>query len=153
MAREPMPTWFFVVCVVRRGDAFLLVEERKHGGGWYLPAGRVEPGERFVDAARRETLEEAGLDIAIDGVLRVEHSPRADGTRVRVIFAARATDPAAAPRRTPNEHTLGARFMTLDEARSVRLRGPEVVDVLRAVADGAPVAPLSMLTFEGAPWR
>ncbi len=153
MAREPARAAFFVLCVVRRGDAFLLVEERGHGGGWYVPAGRVEPGEELVEAARRETLEEAGLAIAIDGILRVEHTPRPDGTRVRVVFAARPADPQAMPRETANEHTLGARFLTLDQIRHLPLRGAEVVDMLEAVAAGAPVAPLSMLTGEGAPWR
>lgn len=39
----------------------LLVHEARHGGGWYLPAGRVEMGETLVDAAVRETLEESGV--------------------------------------------------------------------------------------------
>lgn len=153
MTRSATPTWFIVLCVVRRADAFLLVEERKHGGGWYLPAGRVEPGEGLVEAARRETLEESGLAVDVEGILRIEHTPYPDGARVRVIFAARPTDPTQAPRETPNEHTLGARFFTLDEVRGLRLRGREVVDTFEAVAAGAPVAPLSMLTWEGAPWR
>lgn len=152
MARSAIPTWFFVLCVVRRGDAFLLVEERKHGGGWYVPAGRVEPGESFVEAARRETLEEAGVEIAIDGVLRVEHTPYPDGARVRVIFAARLLDPRSEPRATANEHTLGARFCTLREIAGMRLRGSEVLSMLEAVERGAPIAPLSTLTVEGAPW-
>ena len=42
MPREAIPTWFFAIVVVRRGDRFLLVHERKHGQLWYLPAGRVE---------------------------------------------------------------------------------------------------------------
>lgn len=152
VSRSAIPTWFFVLAVVRRGDAFLLVEEKKHGGGWYVPAGRVEPGESFVEAVRRETLEEAGLDITVDGVLRVEHSPHPNGARLRVIFAASPVDPDAAPRATPNEHTLGARFVTLDEIADMQLRGSEVLEMLRAVAGGAPVWPLSSLTFEGAPW-
>ena len=30
--------------------------------GWEIPAGRVDPGESYVDAARRETLEETGWE-------------------------------------------------------------------------------------------
>ena len=41
MARTPIPTWCFAIVVVRRGDQFLLVQERSHGQPWYLPAGRV----------------------------------------------------------------------------------------------------------------
>lgn len=152
MSRHAIPGWFFVVVVVRRGDEFLVVHERKHGGGWYLPAGRVEKGEPLVDAARRETLEESGLVVELDGVLRVEHTPLPDAVRLRVFFAATARA-GAQPRATPNEHTLEARFATLEELRAMPLRGREVIDACAALAGGAPIHPLSILTFEGAPWR
>jgi 8-oxo-dGTP pyrophosphatase MutT (NUDIX family) len=74
MPRDPIPTWYFALVVVRQGNRFLLVHERKHGQGWYLPAGRVESGETLTQAAVRETLEETGVPVVLDGVLRVEHS-------------------------------------------------------------------------------
>ncbi len=37
MAREPTPTWCFVLVVARLGHRFLLVSEQKHGQLWYLP--------------------------------------------------------------------------------------------------------------------
>lgn len=153
MSRDAIPTWYFVLVVVRRGDTFLVVEERKHGGGWYLPAGRVEPGESFEGAAHRETLEESGLAIELEGILRVEHTPHPDGTRVRVMYLARARD-GSEPRSEPNEHTLGAGFFTIDELRRMPLRGGEVIEIFEAVAEGrAPIAPLTLLAVEGAPWR
>ena len=51
MPREPIPTHTFALVVVRRADLFLVLRERKHGQLWYLPAGRVEPGETIVRAA------------------------------------------------------------------------------------------------------
>src|SRR5436190_15326645 len=49
------------------GPAVLLTRRvptlRSHGGQWALPGGRVDPGEEPVDAARRELLEELGLDL------------------------------------------------------------------------------------------
>ncbi|KAL4232787.1 8-hydroxy-dADP phosphatase [Mactra antiquata] len=43
----------------------LLIQEAKEScrGKWYLPAGRVEPGENLIDGVKREVLEEAGLHI------------------------------------------------------------------------------------------
>jgi ADP-ribose pyrophosphatase YjhB (NUDIX family) len=57
MAREPIPTWYFALVVVRRGHRFLAVREVKHGQLWYLPAGGAEPGESLAEGARREVLD------------------------------------------------------------------------------------------------
>ena len=92
MARTPIPTWCFSLVVVRLGHRFLLVHERKHGQHWYLPAGRVEPGETFTEAAIRETREEAGIDVIPEGIIRIEHGPTTQGARMRAIFVARPRD-------------------------------------------------------------
>jgi len=152
MSREPCPTWFFALVVVRREDRFLMVRERKHGQLWYLPAGRVEPGERLVDAAPRETLEEHGLRVVLTGILRIEHTPGVGATRVRVFFVARPLDDTP-PKSVADEHSLGARWVTLDEMRALPLRGDEVGEVLTAVHAGAAVHPLTLLTDETRPWH
>jgi len=150
MSKAPLPTHFFALVVIRRRDRFLLVEERK-GRGWYLPAGRVEPGETLAEAAVRETFEESGLQVTLDGLLRLEHTPLPHHTRVRAIFSGRASDDDE-PRSTPNEHTLQARFVTLEEMDALPIRGRDVRPLFEAVLAGAPVAPLSTVTVEGADW-
>jgi phosphatase NudJ len=152
VAREPIPTWGFALVVARLGRRILLVHERKHGQGWYLPAGRVEPGETFPVAARRETLEETGVPVTLEGVLRVEHTPSRDGTaRLRVFYLARPTDDTP-PRGTPNEHSLEARWVALEELQDLSLRGEEVRELLLHVLHGGVAWPLTVLTPEGAPW-
>lgn len=151
MPRAPIPTWFFAVVIVRKHDRFLLVHERKHGQLWYLPAGRVEPGESFFDAAVRETLEETGVLVRLDGVLRVEHTPSAGGMRVRVIFTASAVDDRP-PRTEPDAESLGAAWVSLAELHRYPLRGEEVREVLGYVAGGGVVNPLSAVAFEADPW-
>jgi phosphatase NudJ len=147
MARDPIPTWCFSLAVVRRGDRFLVVHERKHGQGWYLPAGRVELGESFGDAAIRETLEEAGIAIVLDGVVRIEHSAFADGARMRVVFAAHPADDRP-PKSEPDDESLGAAWVTLAELDQLRLRGDEVREVFAHVAAGGTIYPLAVLGTE-----
>jgi ADP-ribose pyrophosphatase YjhB (NUDIX family) len=48
--------------------ALLLV---KNGGKWWLPGGKVEPGETFPEAAVRETLEETNVRAEALGVVLV----------------------------------------------------------------------------------
>ncbi|KYF67517.1 NUDIX domain-containing protein [Sorangium cellulosum] len=150
MARSPIPTWCFAVVLVKLGDRFLLVHERKHDQLWYLPAGRVEPGETFAEAACREALEETGVPVKLQGILRIEHSPSALQARMRVIFLARPADDTP-PKREPDKHSLEARWVALKELRALPLRGPDVEPLCRGVLAGAPVFPLSLLGPEGEP--
>jgi len=150
--RTPIPTWTFALVVVRRGHQFLLVHERKHGQRWYLPAGRVEPGELLADGARRETLEESGVPVRLDGILRIEHTPQPDQScRVRVFFLASPIDDTS-PITAPNAHALEAGWFSLDELRRLPLRGPEVEQVCAHVEAGGPVYPMVLLQTEGTRW-
>ena len=78
---------------------------------------------------------------------KVQHTPAERSTRFRVLFLARPADDTP-PRATPNEHSLEARWVTLDELDALPLRGPEVRAIFRWVANGAPVAPMGLLGSE-----
>jgi 8-oxo-dGTP diphosphatase len=56
---------------VFRGNSVLLGERGKGAlaGLWSLPGGHVEPGEPAREAARREVMEETGIDADIFGLL------------------------------------------------------------------------------------
>ncbi len=104
MPHEPIQTWFIVLVAVRLGDRWLLVQEARNGYPWHLPAGRVDPGESLQDAARRETLEETGINVQLDGIVRIEHSPKADGTaRVRIVFLAHPAG-SSVPKHKPDQN-------------------------------------------------
>lgn len=151
-SREPLPTWYFAMVVVRQADRFALVREKKHGQRWYFPAGRVEPGETLIEGALRETLEEAGITVRLLGVLRVEHTPQPGGSvRVRVFFLAEPVD-GSPLKSQPDEHSLEARWFTVRELSTLDLRGEEVLECLTAVLQGTPVMPMALLTTEGASW-
>lgn len=59
-------------------------------GEWDLPAGYLDPGESFEAGARRETKEEAGIDVTLTELLGVYHSAPANA--VTAVFRARARD-------------------------------------------------------------
>ena len=78
------------------GDRAILLLRRAvepGAGAWDLPAGYLDPGESFEQAAVRETREEAGLEIALGPLAGVYHSPAANA--VTAVFRATALDAGA----------------------------------------------------------
>lgn len=82
-----------VATVVARDGRLLLVEERVAGElVLNQPAGHLEPGESLLDAARRETLEETGWEVAPAAFLGsyLWRSPRDGRSFLRFAFSAEA---------------------------------------------------------------
>ncbi len=61
-------------------------------GFWTLPAGYLELGETTAEGAIRETREESGAVIALDGILALYSISRID--QVQILYRARFADPA-----------------------------------------------------------
>ncbi len=64
---------------------------RHNGGHWSFPKGHVEAGEKEIDTARREILEETGLETKIDTGFRqtVTYYPKPGVVKDVVFFTAR----------------------------------------------------------------
>ena len=152
--RVPFSTHGFSVVVCRNFDGRWLAVKETRNRGWWLPAGLVDPGEDFIQAAHRECLEEAFVRIAIKGILRVEHSVYAPThARMRVIFYAEPIDSNQVPKTISDRESEEARWVTLDELRilakkSPGLRGPELYEWGSYLEKGGSVAPVHFLCRE-----
>ena len=124
-----------------------MVQEQRYGSSWSIPGGRVETGEPLVHAAVREVLEESGVPVNIEGILRIEHAPSANGARVRVIFIGAPIDDTA-PKSVADAESLQAQWLTIEEIRTRQLRGSDLIGLLEHVANGRQVYPLDLLGGE-----
>ncbi len=97
-------------------------------GAWRIPSGGIARGETFEEGARREALEETGLDIELTGYPLVARSVFTHGGEqlpwVTHVVTARAGDGDLAPR--DREEIEDARWISWEE-----LTGP-VAERLRA---------------------
>ncbi len=145
MFGHPISTGLFVVVVVRSDNRFLLIQEVKGNRPWYFPGGRVEPGETFVAAAKRETLEEAGIPIILEGILRIQHLPQPTGqSRIGVFFLARP-EGNNQPKSQPDHESLDAKWFTLTEVEELPLRTEFVKRIISEVLTQVEVYPLKLI--------
>jgi len=137
-----------VASIVERDGQFLLVEERV---GSHLvfnqPAGHVERGERFIEAAVRETLEETAwtfVPTALVGIYLWEQ-PERHRSFLRVTFCGHVTHHD--PHRRLDRGI--ERAVWLDRAgiveRSARLRSPMVIRCVDDYLEGRRY-PIEMLS-------
>jgi 8-oxo-dGTP pyrophosphatase MutT (NUDIX family) len=131
-------------------------ESERHDLLWWLPAGAVDPGETFCEAALREGREEAGIDLSLKGILRVEHTPQGGGfNRMRVVFFAEPADPNAIVKTTAqaDEESHCASWVTVAELQTLAaaelLRGNELLNWARYLESGGHVWPLGVMGEEG----
>jgi len=121
-----------VVCL--RGEEVLLIRRGRPPrlGEWSLPGGRIEPGERAVDAALRELREETGVEAEIIGLIDVVDGlfPEAGVHYVLIDYAARwvSGEPVA------GGDAADARFVPLAEAETL-VAWDETRRIIRAARD------------------
>mmetsp|Transcript_3063 Transcript_3063/g.7904 ORF Transcript_3063/g.7904 Transcript_3063/m.7904 type:complete len:178 (+) Transcript_3063:204-737(+) len=119
-----------------------------HRPGYWLPAGRVDAGETFVQAGERETLEEAGIEAQVTGVLRFQLSK---GVPRIVLYAEpRSADPS--PKSLPDFESCGATWVRAEHLASLSdrdYRSDDPADLFPAIAKGVlPPQPIDTPAFK-----
>ena len=143
-AREPhfpaFAAFAWVVCQRESDGKFIMVNEpagicRAGRPGYWLPAGRVDEGETFVEAAVREAEEEAGVAVEVTGLLRCMLS---DGVP-RIVMLARPTAGHGTPKAIPDFESVGAMFVDAAELAALGARdyrAPDPAKFFPRVASG-----------------
>ena len=137
-----------VATIVELDNRFLLVEERSNGNSlvYNQPAGHLEKDESLTEAAVRETLEETGWTVEIEGIvgLGLYTSPHNQTTYHRTTFYAKpiSHDPSL----ELDEGIVQALWMNLDEmqAASEKMRSHLVIQAVQQYQQGHRY-PLSMI--------
>ncbi len=110
--------------VFRRGSILLVKRANPPGRGlWSIPGGVVRLGESLLDAARRELLEETGIDAEPLGVVNIDEAVVLDeGGRIRfnyILITVLMKYQGGEPK--PMSDALDAGFFSLDELEKLEL--------------------------------
>ena len=106
-----------VAGVWRRDDRYFVCRrplEKRHGGLWEFPGGKVEPGETLFSAIKRELAEELNLNVTHIG--EVEFSVVDEGSSFVINFA--TVEVTGRP--SPIEH-IAVDWLTLQELLNLSL--------------------------------
>lgn len=114
-----------VGALVLNGDRALLVQRKNPpaAGKWAIPGGKVEWGEPMAETARREVLEETGIDIETGEIIytfdRIVRDETGEITFHYVIidYLAVPVDPTAEP--VPADDALAAKWVSAAEMESL----------------------------------
>ena len=138
-----------VATVIADGGRYLLVEERDKFSGELVfnqPAGHLERDESLPHAALRETLEETGWQVRLEGILGVAlyTAPGNQITYVRTTFLATPIEPAEGASLDPDIHAI--HWLEYKEilANSARMRSPLVLAAIEQHRKGV-CYPLSLI--------
>eukprot|EP00727_Mastigamoeba_balamuthi_P005742 m51a1_g1788 hypothetical protein (315) ;mRNA; f:385133-386181 len=144
MATTATATALIALAVVRKNGRFAAVLERD---GW------VDVGETFPTAAVRETLEEAGIRVSLDGILRLEMSPAMGRSpvRLRAVFLASPVDDSPL-KALADKESVRAEWVAAAELCQRQLRSREVAGLFSWVDSGAAALhPCALLRGSDAP--
>lgn len=107
--RNPYPT---VDVVVEVEGGIVLIERAREPLGWALPGGFIDYGESPEDAARREVMEETGLDVELTALLgaygAAGRDPRQHNLSVVYVGRAKGQPSAGDDAATASVHALDA---------------------------------------------
>ena len=82
----------YAVLVVRNKQGKFLCVKETEGKGWWLPGGKVELKETFLQAAVRECVEQTLIKPQIKGIIRIDYGAYAKKNCLRCIYYAEPAD-------------------------------------------------------------
>ena len=100
--------------VVRPGyRARIAVVQRSKDHGWVLPRGKLKRGERTINGARREVVEETGFGVKVEGYLGAITYRASGRPKVVEFWSMRA---AARPSREISNDIVSVKWLPLTDA-------------------------------------
>ncbi len=116
--------------LIEKAGRYLLIKEaaKKWNGKWFFPGGKVELNESPENAARRETKEEAGCEIVINGMFYFRYNQGFLDNHLAIFYAATIVGEEII-KTVADKHSLEVKWFTYEEILKLSLR-QKLLDIL-----------------------
>ncbi len=108
--------------LIEKENRYLLIQEAslKWRGKWFLPGGSVKRGESPEDAVIRETREEAGCDVRLDGIFYIKCYVGFFSNKLHIYYTGSIVQGNI--KSFEDKHSIGAKWLTYEEIKVLPLR-------------------------------
>ncbi|KAG1701177.1 8-oxo-dGDP phosphatase NUDT18 [Nymphon striatum] len=119
--------YIVLIVLINEDNEVLMMQEAKKScaGQWYLPAGRMEPGESIIQAAKRELEEETGLDFEPTTLISVES---AQGSWYRFVLTGKVVGGSLKTVANADSESLQAKWV--DDLNELSLRATDILSIV-----------------------
>ncbi|MDP2926630.1 MAG: NUDIX domain-containing protein [bacterium] len=115
--KRTTPTSVPVAAFIEKDEKLLFVRQAEaKGGGWGPPAGHIKLGESIVQAIRRETREETGLEIELVDLVGIYTVQEPERLKVGFVFRGKMTGGELRP---VTKEAAELRWLTREELQSI----------------------------------
>ncbi|MCX7622020.1 MAG: NUDIX domain-containing protein, partial [Acidimicrobiales bacterium] len=129
------------ICVIERPDGHVLLLRQAYRERWGIPGGLLQRREDPADAARREVLEEVGLEIELIGEPAVVVDPVPQ--RIDIVYRARPVSLAAVAEMAPRSpEIVETRWFAPDELPELQFETAQALVALARSSHSPQAMPL-----------
>jgi 8-oxo-dGTP diphosphatase len=129
MKKENLMVEVVTGVVIKQNNKYLLVQEKKPSayGLWNFPAGHVDVGESFEEAAIREAKEEVGYNVEL--IRKISVVQESISKPVKHAFEAKIV---SGKLKFPENEILDAKWFSFKEIKNMKnnLRGEWIIETL-----------------------
>ncbi|KAJ3444177.1 mutt/nudix hydrolase [Anaeramoeba flamelloides] len=128
-------TVFFTVMVyIIEDDKIVMIQEAKSSckEKWYIPAGKMQLGEDVFESAKRETLEEAGVEIENPKIFDTDFRPYFNSLDyVRFHLTATISGGSLKTLKQKDKESMQAKWIPLSKLKDYKLRCPDFIPYIK----------------------
>ncbi len=136
--------------LIEKDERYLLIQEAgyKWRGKWFLPGGNVKKHEDPAEAVIRETEEEAGCTVRLEGIFYIKFYSGLFTSKLHLFYTGTVADSRV--KTYEDKHSIQARWFTYEEIKKLPARQKmlRIIERHRKSRETIPVKNFKLIFFK-----